>query len=329
MIPTQISLPLSLLATSLLAVTAVLTSEPADSSGAACLDRDSDGFGVGCPRGADCNDQVPGMHPGAEEVCDFVDNDCNGFVDDAAACPQPEAAPERLEVAAARFTMGSNGGAADEQPVHDVEVGAFLLDRAEVTNARYRACVDAGACRSPALRTSRKRPSYFGDPRFDDYPVIFVSWHQAEAFCHWAGGRLPSEAEWERAARGQAPSRRIFPWGNEEPSCSRANIGGAASCIGDTDVVGRRPRGQSPVGSLDMAGNVWEWVADWYAADYYRHSPSKNPPGPRSGTLKVMRGGCWESGASSLRVSCRRADLPKAWADNVGFRCAYDDQGER
>jgi formylglycine-generating enzyme required for sulfatase activity len=187
--------------------------------------------------------------------------------------------------------------------------------------------VRAGACQPPALATSHRRPHYFEDPAFDDYPVIFVSWHQAAEFCRFAGGRLPTEAEWEKTARGPAPDRREYPWGNEEPDCRLANLGGAKACVNDTDRVGMRPSGASPYGALDMAGNVWEWVADWYAADYYRASPARDPKGPSSGNLKVMRGGCWESGAASLRVSCRKAELPQAWADNVGFRCAYPAGG--
>jgi formylglycine-generating enzyme required for sulfatase activity len=232
-------------------------------------------------------------------------------------------------VPAGPFVMGSDRGAPDEKPVHSVEVSAFRIDRTEVTNSRYRSCVQAGVCSPPALSNSHQRPHYFDDPGYEDYPVIFVSWHQADQFCRFAQGRLPTEAEWEKAARGPAPDMREYPWGNEVPDCTRANMGGAKPCVGDTDQVGRRPAGASPYGVLDMAGNVWEWVGDWYDPSYYLSSPARDPQGPSAGTLKLMRGGCWESGASSLRVSCRKAELPRAWADNVGFRCAYPSGGER
>jgi formylglycine-generating enzyme required for sulfatase activity len=199
---------------------------------------------------------------------------------------------------------------------------AFRLDRFEVTNARYASCVAAGACKAPSLSGSKTRARYVGEAAFAEYPVIFVSWFDAVTFCKWAGGRLPTEAEWERSARG-TETPRTFPWGNDAPTCDKANFAG---CVGDTDQVGKRPAGSSPYGALDMAGNVWEWTADFYAADYYSQSPVDNPKGPASGSLKVMRGGCWVSGADSLRSTCRKAELPSLWAPNVGFRCAYDQE---
>jgi len=219
--------------------------------------------------------------------------------------------------------MGSppDQGAADERPLHRVQLSAFAIDRYEVTNERYGACVKAGACSPPTLRSSAKRERYFDQPEFSHYPVVFVSWQQADSFCRWDQGRLPTEAEWELAARGPAPSTRVFPWGDEPADCTKTNMGGARSCVGDTDLVGRRPAGASPWGVMDMAGNVWEWTADWYDAEYYSSSPVRDPRGPTGGRLKVMRGGCWASGADSLRVSCRKAELPGTWAPNVGFRC--------
>ena len=286
---------------------------------AVCTDEDGDGYGVGCAAGPDCNDHDPAMHPGAVETCNFKDDDCNGLVDDGPGCEAPALDASPVHVPAGAFLMGSESGATDEKPVHRVEGSAFVMDRYEVTNARYQACVNAGACVAPSLWSSNARPHYFGNATFADYPVIHVSWQQATKFCAFAGGRLPTEAEWERAAAGsEAP--RTYPWGASPPDCSKANFAG---CVGDTDRVGRRPAGQSPYGAFDMAGNVWEWTADWYDAAYYRASPVQDPTGPAQGSLKVMRGGCWVSGESTLRTSCRKPGLPASWAPNVGFRCAY------
>ncbi|MBW2525067.1 MAG: SUMF1/EgtB/PvdO family nonheme iron enzyme, partial [Deltaproteobacteria bacterium] len=290
-----------------------------------CQDRDGDGFGLGCSAGDDCNDADATVHPGRDEQCNFRDDDCNALVDDVDGCEAPEIDPRRVDVPAGAFWMGSDGGAADERPAHSVELGAYSIDRHEVTNERYRDCVAAGACTEPKRPGSHLRKHYYEDPAFADYPVIFVSWAQADAFCRRAGGRLPTEAEWEKAARGRAPSQITYPWGDEAPDCSRANLGGEGSCIGDTDRIGRRVAGASPYGALDMAGNVWEWVADWYSPDFYRASPPRDPRGPEQGKLRVMRGGCWLSGTDSLRVSCRKAELPDSWAYNVGFRCAYPE----
>lgn len=286
-----------------------------------CIDRDGDGYGLGCAAGDDCNDADPAIHPGATEICNFKDDDCNGLVDEARDCVAPAIDASLVHVPAGTFLMGSDAGAGDERPVHRVTGAAFAMDRYEVTNARYRTCVDAGGCKPPSLASSNRRGHYFDDPMFADYPVIFVSWTQARAFCAFAGGRLPTEAEWERAAVGD-DGPRTYPWGDSVPDCSKANFAG---CVGDTDRVGRRPDGRSPYGAFDMAGNVWEWTADWYDAGYYRVSPASDPTGPATGTLKVMRGGCWVSGASSLRTTCRKASLPESWAPNVGFRCVYPE----
>jgi formylglycine-generating enzyme required for sulfatase activity len=289
--------------------------------GASCTDQDGDGYGIGCAAGPDCNDRDPAIHPGAVEVCNFKDDDCNGLVDEVTSCPPPALDPSPVHVPAGSFLMGSEAGAADEKPVHRVTGSAFILDRYEVTNARYQACLRAGTCAAPSLSSSNGRAHYFDDPAFADYPVIFVSWSQAQAYCAFAGGRLPTEAEWERAAAGSEVPR-TYPWGDSPPDCSKANFAG---CVGDTDRVGRRPAGQSPYGAFDMAGNVWEWTADWYDAGYYRASPVQDPTGPSQGSLKVMRGGCWVSGESTLRTTCRKPNLPSSWAPNVGFRCAYPE----
>lgn len=293
----------------------------------ACQDRDGDGYGIGCERGPDCNDSDAKVHPGAAEVCNnFKDDDCSGKVDDVAGCEAPAVVTRAVDVPAGHFRMGSADGvgASDEHPAHAVKLAAFKLDSYEVTNARYQACVDRGACTAPALRGSRHRESYYGVAEFADYPVVHVSWSQADAFCKAEGGRLPTEAEWEMAAKGPGEVGRTFPWGNEVADCSKANFGGSKGCLGDTDRVGRRVAGRSPVGADDMAGNVWEWTSDWYDAGYYKAGSADNPRGPENGSLKVMRGGCFMASESALRTTCRKAELPATLAANVGFRCAYD-----
>lgn len=290
-----------------------------------CHDEDGDGFGLGCSAGNDCNDWDPDIHPNQPEVCNYRDDDCNTLVDDHAGCPELPIELSRVGVAKSRFLMGSDTGPKDEHPAHVVTVSSFRIDRYEVTNERYAACVEDGVCTAPTLTSSHRRSDYYRNPDFADYPVIFVDWNQAQRFCQYAGGRLPTEAEWEKAARGDDMKERTYPWGEAPASCELANLGGAAGCVGDTDRIGRRPAGQSPFGAMDMAGNVWEWVSDWYDNDYYKTSVSIDPQGPKEGRLKVMRGGCWKSGADSLRVSCRKAELPATWAYNIGFRCVYPE----
>jgi formylglycine-generating enzyme required for sulfatase activity len=212
----------------------------------------------------------------------------------------------------------------DEAPEHEVALDAFWLDRTEVTMAQYDRCVDAGACKAlhcgPDLQ-----------PRLPDQPVACVSWAHAVAYCAWVGARLPSETEWEYAARG--PEGSIYPWGDTfDPA--RLNYCDANCTYKWRDAahddgfrmtapVGSYPGGASWCGALDMAGNAWEWVADWYAADYYSASPVQNPRGPDSGQAHVMRGGSCYYAASHVR-SARRAWIQPSTGEtnNSGaFRC--------
>ncbi len=211
----------------------------------------------------------------------------------------------------------------DEEPQHIVDLNAFYMDVYEVTNALYRACVDAGSCTPPIRTKSSTRFSYYGDSQYDNYPVINVNWDQVKAYCEWRGASLPTEAQWEKAARGT--DGRIYPWG-EGISCDQANYHGSKNCIGDTTEVGSYESGKSPYGMYDMAGNVWEWAADWYDEEYYANSPLSNPLGPDSGKDHLVRGGSWDSAEFGIRSVGRSFPLFDIifFGDYVGFRCARD-----
>jgi len=186
---------------------------------------------------------------------------------------------------------------ADEGPAHLVELKLFWIYQTEVTNAQYRRCVEEKACPPPALL------EFFHDSLFDDHPVVYVDWYSAQAYCGYAGGRLPSEAEWEKAARGT--DGRLFPWG-DAAECGKGNLKGCTQ--GLTAPVGSFPEGASPYGVLDMAGNVSEWVADWYSPEYYRDSPLENPTGPSEGEMRVARGGSWKNPFFGARSTNRTAN---------------------
>jgi len=223
---------------------------------------------------------------------------------------------EMVYVPSGTFQMGSNDGH-DEQPVHSVALHSFWIDQTEVTNAEYACCVAAGTCTRPSSPISATRDSYYGDSQYDDYPVIWVSWNHAATYCEWAGGRLPTEAEWEYAARG--PDRSVYPWGDEPPPDE--TLLNYMNNVGDTTRVGSYPGGASWCGALDLAGNAWEWVNDWYADDYYAASPAENPTGPDSGRTKVRRGGAWSSVPDGVRSARRNDDGPASSYRIIGFRC--------
>jgi formylglycine-generating enzyme required for sulfatase activity len=208
----------------------------------------------------------------------------------------------------------------DEQPIHTVDLDAFWIDKYEVTNGQYASCVAEGDCSSPKDVKSYDHELYYGNSEFNNYPVLFMDWTQANSYCAWAGGRLPTEAEWEKAARGT--DERIFPWGNDKPNCTLANFG--SPCGWDFTEAGSHPLGASPYGAMDMAGNVWEWVSDWYQYDYYEISPLQNPQGPSSGENRIMRGGTVAANELTSRTTQRSAHDPNdGWIIN-GFRCVMD-----
>ena len=235
---------------------------------------------------------------------------------------------ERVSIPSGTFKMGCDsahaGGIAcnsDELPLHIVNLDAYRIDKFEVTNAQYAQCVTAGNCAPPLSNSSYTHLNYFSNVLYADYPVINVSWYDAANYCAWIGGRLPSEAEWEKAARGGSDTRP-YPWGDLEPTCSLANFWPLSACFGDTALIGGMLAGASPYGVMDLAGNVWEWVNDWWAESYYGVSPASNPPGPTSGTTKVLRGGGWYGFGYSLRIANRFGDTPMDRVNVIGFRCA-------
>ncbi|MEO8341348.1 MAG: SUMF1/EgtB/PvdO family nonheme iron enzyme [Nitrospirota bacterium] len=223
--------------------------------------------------------------------------------------------PSMALVPAGEFMMGSATGDADEQPVHRVYVESFLMDKYQVSVGQYAKFLGG---------TSQAAPpdwSAMNKSRHQNRPVVNVDWVDADAYCTWVGKRLPTEAEWEKAARGT--DGRIYPWGNEYPTRFHANSGNERWSNHWVVVpVGSLEDGKSPYGIYDMAGNVWEWVSDWYDADYYKTNPSKNPTGPPTGESKVIRGGSWGSGPDSLRSSDRETHLPSVQGFGTGFRCA-------
>jgi len=204
----------------------------------------------------------------------------------------------------------------NETPQHSVYLDDFWIDRTEVTNAQYARCVASKECQPPAM-DSRTSVPYYSDPKFADYPVIYINWNNAAAYCKWAGRSLPSEAQWEKAARGT--NGWLYPWGDDNPNLYMLNYN---LYIGATEKVGSYATGASPYGALDMAGNVWEWVNDRYGFDYYSESPDQNPAGPSSGETRVMRGGSWFDQDPIVRAANRGYQPFDLSLHNLGFRCA-------
>jgi eukaryotic-like serine/threonine-protein kinase len=248
-------------------------------------------------------------------------------------------------VPAGEFTMGSDADDAlaecqkfrsdcqrrwftNEEPPHSVNVDAFWIDQTEVTNRMYALCVEAGVCQEPTSTGSDTHSSYYGNPEFDNYPVIYVDWSMAKTYCEWADRRLPTEAEWEKAARGENAS--VYPWGDTfdgslvnfcDTNCS-SPLTNKSFNDGFADVapVGSYPSGKSVYGALDMAGNVWEWVSSLY--EPYPYDATDGRENLTSSDLRVLRGGTWIYDDILVRSAYRRQGNPSSPYSYIGFRCS-------
>jgi formylglycine-generating enzyme required for sulfatase activity len=234
----------------------------------------------------------------------------------------PSELMDRSEMAtmpAGKYLMGFANGEPDEFPAHEVQLSGFLVDRTEVSNGNYKACVEAKACRA----SSFEKDAVLGRAR---HPVVGVSWRDAKRYCDWVDKRLPTEAEWEYAAR--APAFSIFPWEGRFKA-TLVNARGDVDGYEKTAPVGSFPEGRSGLGLYDMAGNVSEWVSDAYDAVYYKNSPTDSPKGPALATgSRVVRGGSWADNDYLLRSTARAALDPNLRRDSVGFRCVADIEPE-
>jgi formylglycine-generating enzyme required for sulfatase activity len=254
---------------------------------------------------------------------------------------------EQVYVEAGEFTMGTDDKDAKifiegmpaypEIPMHTVYLDGYWIDKYELTNGKYALCVDAGVCQPPKYTWSYTRDEYYGNPEFSNYPVINVDWFMATAYCEWAGRRLPSEAEWEKAARGT--DARKYPWGNEPITSERVNLcdincprphanANFDDKYPETAPVGSFPAGASPYGVMDMAGNVWEWTNTLIRPYPYDATDGREDPdveGPEISGQRVWRGGTWANGIWWVRASLRYRSVPWYSISNLGFRCAASE----
>jgi formylglycine-generating enzyme required for sulfatase activity len=231
---------------------------------------------------------------------------------------------EMAYVPAGEFLMGTSDADAppawNEKPEHTLYLDAFWIDRTEVSNAQYRRCVDAGACQAPLecslLPESHSDPNpTYDDASKRDHPVVCVTWHHAKAYCSWVGARLPTEGEWEKAARG--PDGRKYPWGNRAPDCARANF---SECIGSTAPVGSYPRGASAYGVLDMVGNVLEWVSTRWAESPY--DPYDGREDQAEAGVRVQRSCRYWDPPAQAKPTYRYGGVASNKYEELGFRCA-------
>jgi formylglycine-generating enzyme len=243
----------------------------------------------------------------------------------------PESAPgeepilgDMVTIPAGSFVRGTNGGGFDEQPQRTISLDAFSIDRYEVTNHQYQQFVVATGHRKPGLPSRYAKSG--SKVRGINQPAVYVSWDDAAEYCRWKEKRLPTEAEWEKAMRGT--DGRLWPWGNqEEPQAAnwaRVQDGHEVSAR-----VGTFLADKSPYGVMDGAGNVIEWVDDWYHETYYKDSPDQNPPSPEHGTYRVLRGGGYTTTGGDVRITSRSKMMPDFRDETIGFRCAISATNTR
>jgi len=220
--------------------------------------------------------------------------------------------PKELDQAMKKCKFCNIDQLKSEAPRHLLQLDAFWMDKTEITNGMYGKCVQAGKCEKPGCK-------YYDLPKYAKHPAVCVTWQQAQDYCQWAGGHLPTEAEWEKAARGT--EGRIYPWGGDSSQAKANYWGSPGYCSNTIKPVGSYLSGASPYGVLDMAGNVAEWTQDWYNANYYQDSPVLNPQGAQKGKERVLRGGAYCFSDNDIRSARRAYSEPNVRFDIVGFRC--------
>ena len=216
-------------------------------------------------------------------------------------------------IPAGEFVMGANG---EDNPQHKVNLSAYWIYRTEVTNRMYALCIASGVCAYPLDVQSSTQVNSIASL---DLPVTSISWDQADAYCKWVSASLPTEAQWEKAARG--PEGNLYPWGDSAPNCSLANFAG---CVGASSRINVYLKGMSYYQAYDMAGNVFEWTRDWYDPSYYANAPQTDPSGPESGTVRAIRGSGYQTEAESLALATRSFLEPGQFGNDLGFRCVVE-----